>query len=100
MQPFNVKIGEGDLCQSYTVLPEKDYYSIIFNDKIICAIEEKDGNWVEIPLAEVHSHDLEIKSSGVHQQGAALEVPIEEIGREISLVLAGLPESSQDETCS
>ncbi|MCZ4224823.1 hypothetical protein [Pedobacter rhodius] len=99
MQPFNVKIGQGEACQSYTILPEESYFAIMFNDRIITAIKEKGGVWIEVPLAKVHSHDLEIISSGLHQQGSVLPLPIEEIGKEVSLILAGLPESDQDDIC-
>lgn len=98
MQPFNVKVGHDEAGRVYTILPEKTYFAIMSEDHIIAAIEEKKGIWTEVPLAKVHSHDLEIRSSGLHQQGSLLPLPIEDIGREISLILAGLPESSEDET--
>ena len=99
MQPFNLTIGQGDSCQLYTVLPEASHYVILYDGQIIGAIAEKKGAWAEVPLSEVHTLDLEIRSSGLHQQGSILPLPVEEIGKAISLILAGLPESAPDDPC-
>ena len=100
MQPFNVKICRGDSSITFTVLPEKSHYSILFNDRIIGAIAEKNGNWVEVPLALVQSHDLEVISSRLHEKGSTFELPVEELGREISLLKAGLPEAGRKDICT
>lgn len=99
MQPFNVKVSQGETDHIYTILPERGYFAIMFKDRIIAAVEEKKGTWAEVPLSKVHSHDLEIRSIGLHQQGFLLPLPIEKIGREITLVLSGLPEANQDDRC-
>lgn len=99
MQPFNITIGTADSCQLYTILPESSYYAILIDDRIVGAIAEKSGDWIEVPLAKVHSHDLEIKSSGLHQQGSFMALPVGEIGKQISLILAGLPEKGHNKEC-
>jgi len=96
MQPFNFEVCQGDSTLTYTIIPEQDHYTIMFHDRIIAAIALQQGKWREIPLAKVHSHDLEIASSGLHQEGSFLKLPVEEIGNKISLLQAGLPESGKD----
>ncbi|KLT63850.1 hypothetical protein [Pedobacter sp. BMA] len=100
MQPFNVKVERSGTCHLFTVLPKDSYYEIMSDDKIIGAIVEKHGAWEELPLGSVHTDDLELNSVGVYQKDSALPLPVNEIGKEINLILAGLPEHDQNDTCN
>jgi len=48
----------------------------------------------------VQSHDLEVISSRLHEKGSTFELPVEELGREISLLKAGLPEAGSENICT
>lgn len=99
MQPFNVKVMRSGACHLYTVLPRDSYYEILSEDKIIGAVIEKNGNWVEFPLGFIQTDDLEVKSVGIYQADSVLPLPVKEIGKEITLMLAGLPEQEQNDSC-
>jgi len=99
MQPFNILIGEGAACQLYTVLPEKSCYAIIVDDRIVGAIALDEGRWVEKSLAMVGTKNIPLLSSMVYQADSILPLPVETLGREIELVLAGLPEPDGDGAC-
>ncbi|MFC4210865.1 hypothetical protein ACFOWA_06720 [Pedobacter lithocola] len=96
MQPFNINIGQGQECQLYTIIPKHPAYAIMVSDNVVAVIEQEEGTWVKRQLSEVDIEDLHIDPS----LGESLtQAVVDELGREIELVLAGLPEPNPDERC-
>jgi len=94
MQPFNVKIGQRLDCELYTVLPGRSGYAVMLNDNVVAVIAEEEGKWIE---KEPDAFDFKDLS---HEKGQSLsEEVVEELGKEINLALAGLPEPDQEDRC-
>ena len=58
MEPFNIHIQNNEDEVTLTVLPEKNYYKIVYYGGIIEAIKEYDGGWELLAEEEIEAGGL------------------------------------------
>jgi len=58
MEPFNIRIPNNDEEVTLTILPEQDYFKIIYFGGILGAIKEFEGAWELLPEEEIAAGDL------------------------------------------
>ncbi|HTM99488.1 MAG TPA: hypothetical protein VL088_12115 [Pedobacter sp.] len=87
MEPFNIHIHQNDKEITLTVLPENNYFKLIYFGGIIGAIRELDGEWELLPEEEIEPGGLpfyEDKKSFTDQPELILSLPkINQIAAEI-----------------
>lgn len=91
MEPFNVHIRNNEEEITLTILPEQDYYKIIYFGGIIGAIKEVDGEWELLTEDEIEAGDLpfyDYKHGIDNQPKLELDLPkINQIAAEIGNVI-------------
>ncbi len=87
MEPFNIHIQNNDDEVTLTVLPEQDYYKIVYFGGIIGAIKEFDGGWELLAEDEIEAGGLpfyDFKHGVDNQPKLELNLPkINQIAAEI-----------------
>ncbi|MFI5452939.1 hypothetical protein ACHMWN_12370 [Pedobacter sp. UC225_61] len=87
MEPFNIHIQHNGEEITLTVLPEKDYFKLIYFGAIIGAIKETEGEWELLEEDEIEPGALplfEYKNGGHEQLKFELNLPkINQIAAEI-----------------
>lgn len=58
MEPFNIHIHNKDEEVTLTILPENNYFKLIYFGGIIGAIKEFDGGWELLPEEEIEAGGL------------------------------------------
>lgn len=91
MKPFNIHIQNNEQEVTLTILPEQDYYKIIYFGGIIGAIKEFDGGWELLPEEEIEAGSLpfyDFKHSITDEPKLKLTLPkINQIAAEIENVI-------------
>ena len=65
MEPFNIKITHLGKEVTLTILPEEDYFKIIYYGAIVGALKNQGSEWEIIPEEDITAGDLPLFS---HQQ--------------------------------
>ena len=91
MEPFNIRILHKDEELTLTILPEKDYFKVVYFGGIVGAMKEVDGAWVLLPEEDIEAGDLpfyDYKMSVDDQPKLELSLPkINQIAAEIENVI-------------
>ena len=91
MEPFNIRIQNNEEAVTLTVLPEKNYFKIVYYGGIIGAIKEFDGGWELLAEEEIEVGDLpfyDYKHGVDDQPKLELNLPkINQIAAEIENVI-------------
>ena len=91
MEPFNIRIPHKDEELTLTILPEKDYFKVVYFGGIVGAMKEVDGAWVLLPEEEIDPGDLpfyDYKMSVDDQPKLELSLPkVNQIAAEIENVI-------------
>ncbi|MEJ5995821.1 hypothetical protein WG904_15430 [Pedobacter sp. Du54] len=91
MQPFNIHIQNNEEEITLTIIPEKNYYKIVFYGGIIGAIEAFEGGWKLLEEEEIEAGDLpfyDYKHGVDNQPKLELNLPkINQIAAEIENVI-------------
>ncbi|RZL46805.1 MAG: hypothetical protein EOP00_13845 [Pedobacter sp.] len=83
MEPFNIKISHHNNEVTLTILPEKDYFKIIYFGGIVGAIKPVGHEWVLVEEEEIEPGDLPLYEykHGYADERPKLELNLPEINR-------------------
>ncbi|SFH02064.1 hypothetical protein [Pedobacter insulae] len=91
MEPFNIRIQQNDKDVTLTVLPEGNYFKLIYFGGIIGAIRESNGAWELLPEEEIEPGGLpfyDYKKGLIDQPELTLNLPkINQIAAEIENII-------------
>ncbi|MFD0941498.1 hypothetical protein [Pedobacter boryungensis] len=83
MEPFNIHIQNNDEQVTLTVIPEKDYFKLVYFGGIIGAIKESEGEWELLEEDEIEPGLLPLFNykNGVNNEELKFELSLPKINQ-------------------